>query len=203
MPLRAEKTYPSNQELLWRNFKAGDLSALEIIYRTNISSLIHYGLKINPDTEAVKDALHDLFVELWKSRENLSCTTNINFYLVKALRNKLLKYRSRIISVSDLGSINEFADRDAYPFFHQFEMAAISEQQINKAIKKIPDRQQDIIYLRFFYGYSNSQIAELLNIKVQSVSNLLHRALLSLKVRLQPLKKIAIELASLPFLLFL
>src|SRR5690606_21215281 len=76
---------------LWSQFKSGNKKALESIYRSYINDLINYGYKITPDADLIKDAIQDLFIELWKSRENLCNVIEPKFYLFKALRNKLYR----------------------------------------------------------------------------------------------------------------
>ena len=75
----------------WSQFKKGDKNAFAELYRQNSASLISYGLKICSDEELLKDAIQDLFVELWNSRENLAVADCVQFYLFKALRYKLIR----------------------------------------------------------------------------------------------------------------
>lgn len=169
--------------VLWQQMKAGDFSAFETIYKDHIQSLLQYGLKINPSADLVKDTIHDLFVEIWNQRTNLSNTTHIEFYLIKALRNKLYRAAGNpkvFFTGNDLHFDREytpsFDDSITQPEWHQQ-----SEQLLRKAIDKLPLRQQEVVYLRFYKGYTIQQIAELLHINYQSVANLVQRALRSLK----------------------
>jgi RNA polymerase sigma factor (sigma-70 family) len=52
---------------------------------------------------------------------------------------------------------------------------------LRQAIRALSLRQQEIIQLRYYQGFSNEQIAELMDLNYQSVSNLLHRSLLRLR----------------------
>src|SRR5579859_6471527 len=85
----------------WRRFKNGDPRALEAIYRANIQSLINYGEKVNPDPDLVKDTIQDLFIELWRNRQQLSDIVLVKFYLFRALRNKLYRATSQQSFVSE------------------------------------------------------------------------------------------------------
>src|SRR5215467_8963832 len=80
---------------LWLRFKNGDKVAFAELYQKHIISLAAYGSKICPDQEILKDSIQELFVELWNSRQNLSVTGSVRFYLFKALRYKLLRFEKR------------------------------------------------------------------------------------------------------------
>jgi RNA polymerase sigma factor (sigma-70 family) len=62
------------------------------------------------------------------------------------------------------------------------------DSQINtlrKAVAALTKRQQEAIQLRFYQGFSNDQIAELMEMNYQSVSNLLYSALCRIKKNLK------------------
>src|SRR3982750_2902111 len=82
---------PGEEALLWLQLKAGDREAFAAIYRLHSVPLIAYGFRLCPDRDILKDQIHELFVELWNSRENLSPTDSVKFYLFRALRNKLIR----------------------------------------------------------------------------------------------------------------
>jgi RNA polymerase sigma factor (sigma-70 family) len=164
---------------LWLRFIAGDFTAYASLYKDHVESLILYGLKIKPDKDQVKDAIQDLFVELWQSKENLKPVQLVNMYLLKALRYKLIKKeKARFFPLKD--------DPDDLPvteleqpvefFILENETRAYKLEKIRRAVQLLPKRQQEIINLRFYKGFSNEQIAEIMAINYQSATNLLHKA---------------------------
>ena len=54
-------------------------------------------------------------------------------------------------------------------------------EKLRQLVQSLPDRQKEVIHLRFFMNLKNEEIAEVLNINYQSVSNLLVRALKKIK----------------------
>ncbi len=179
----------SNKECArWSQFKNGDREAFGYIYRQHILSLIAYGSRICPDREVLKDSIQELFVELWQSRANLSPTDSVKFYLFKALRYKLIRQeKQRHRHIHAMPSIAELlygGDPDVDS--HETEMVRREEDDyhaelLQKAIKRLTIRQQEAIQLRYYQGFSNDQIAELMEMHYQSVSNLLYNALNRLK----------------------
>ncbi len=54
-------------------------------------------------------------------------------------------------------------------------------QEIKIQLENLPKRQREVIYLKFFEGLNRDQIAEVMGINDQSVSNLLQMAIKQLK----------------------
>jgi len=177
---------PGDEAMLWLQLIKGDRDAFASIYRLHNISLIAYGLKLCPDRDILKDQIQELFVELWHSRENLSPTNSVKFYLFRALRNKLIRqeknHHSRNAMIRWVSRLNS-------TLLEQPVETAIVEKEIHEshmallkeALKELSVRQQEVIQLRFYQGFSNQEIADLMNMNYQSVSNLLYKALCRLK----------------------
>ncbi|MDR3716102.1 MAG: sigma-70 family RNA polymerase sigma factor [Puia sp.] len=170
----------------WLQFKNGDREAFASLYQQHIHALIAYGCRLCADREILKDTIHELFVELWNSRDNLSPTDSVKFYLFKALRYKLLRLEKRHRDQDR--SAGSVADHLYKHFDHSIETAIVEKEEfeshtalVRKAVKRLTLRQQEVIQLRYYQGFSNEQIATLMDMHYQSVSNLLYNALSRLK----------------------
>ena len=170
--------------LLWSQFKNGNKKALESIYRNYINDLINYGYKITPDADLIKDAIQDLFIELWKSRENLCNVIEPKFYLFKSLRNKLyrdLKGES-YVSLSEMKITSEALSTGFVELeIVEREKNTLRRENLQQLINVLPVRQHEVIYLRFYHNLSYESIAEIMGMNYQSVLNLMHRALVNLR----------------------
>jgi RNA polymerase sigma factor (sigma-70 family) len=183
---------------LWSRFKEDDREAFAAIYQQHILQLITYGLRLCPDQDLLKDQIQELFVELWNSRKNLAPTRSVKFYLFKALRYKLIRleknrYLSRHSARIALNLDSSLQDPIETSIIEN-ESRASQAASLRLAIKSLSLRQQEAIQLRYFQGFTHDQIAELMDLNYQSVSNLLHRALFRLKE--------VFKTPSLPLLLF-
>lgn len=175
--------------LLWIRFKNGDQDAFATLYKKHILPLIAYGSKLCPDRDQLRDQLQELFVELWNSRENLSDTDSVKFYLFRALRNKLIRLAKSHHQHTDIIRIETYArqhymENSIETSIVEKEMQVYNTALLKAAISHLTVRQQEIIQLRFYQGFSHDQIAELMQMNHQSVSNLLYRALSSLKEKI-------------------
>lgn len=170
---------------LWRLLKEGDKGAFEALYRKYIEDLLHYGVRMGMEEDALKDLVQDLFIEIWKSRERIKEMDNVKFYLFKALRYKIIKYQHRSHTAEPLTSDWMGAEESVEHRILDAEQAGMTVQYLQRAIARLPKRQQEIIHLRFFQGFSNQDIASLMNLQYQSATNLIHRSLKAMKQYLQ------------------
>lgn len=174
----------ASHDIEWSRFKNGDVNALESVYRDHVRSLINYGLKITHDLDLIKDSIQDLFIELWKNRQNLADTDQPKFYLFRALRNKLAKTISRQSFVSEAEM--QLASDNLLTEYIELEIVDKEQQMqtsvtLKQLLEKLPKRQHEVIYLRFYHNFSYEIIASMMNMNYQSVLNLMQRALKSIR----------------------
>lgn len=170
-------------QIIWDEFRKGSKVALRTIYEDNYASLYHYGMKFKQEDALIKDLIHELFIELIDSGTRLSKTDNIRFYLLKALRNKLLRQLSENSKFTN--RLEEFAEFNLVDSIEsqliKKEIEESIQKQIVNAIKRLSVKQQEIIYLRFYRDISYKEIAALFDVNIQTVRNLMNRAITSLK----------------------
>ncbi|WP_276500735.1 RNA polymerase sigma factor [Terrimonas pollutisoli] len=174
----------SSHDMEWSRFKNGDVDALESIYRLHVQSLINYGLKITDDLNLVKDSIQDLFIELWKGRQNLADTDQPKYYLFRALRNKLVKRTARqsFISEEELQLVEGNLQTEYVELTIVYkEQQSQTNGVLKQVLERLSKRQQEAIYLRFYHNFSYETIASMMNMNYQSVLNLVQRALKSMR----------------------
>lgn len=169
---------------LWRSLRQGDKLALEKLYYRYIDHLMNYGLKFTKELSMVEDAIQDLFIIIWNSREKLSDTDSVKNYLMGAFRNNLIK------NIQQLSKTSHKDDFSQVPFDIEatIEQEIIlgenqSEKQVKLAegMKKLSSRQREAIYLRYYEEKDYEEICLLMNINYQSVRNLISTGIKSLK----------------------
>lgn len=161
--------------ILWDAFRKGDDRALVTIFDRYAQSLYNYGCKILVDRESVKDHVQDLFLDLCRKRGKLGATYAIKFYLFKALRRKLIrsKLKARLISLitSDLTTPSAEADL--------IDKESIEHQQrvLEHRLTRLTNRQREAIFLRYYEELSFDKIAEIMDLRKQSIYNLINESL--------------------------
>ncbi len=169
---------------LWARFKEGDNNALAEIYASNSKKLYWYGLSFTKNDSLIEDAIQDLFSELIASRKNLSSTNNIQFYLLKSFKRILqrkIKKEKKFLLPDDQIYYN-------FEVTHSVEYFIVKEEKykqkltlLHEAIKLLTSRQREVIYLKFSENLSYEEIAEIMDMTVESCRNLMCKAIRSLK----------------------
>lgn len=54
--------------LSWSRFKDGDKEAFAFFYNLHIDRLYHYRLKVSNDEDTIKDAIQEVFLDLYLKR---------------------------------------------------------------------------------------------------------------------------------------
>ncbi len=184
----------NSEAYLWTLFKKGDKHAYEQIYRTYACALLCYGRKLCLNEQLVEDSLQDLFIELWNSRERVSNTTSIKFYLFRALRYKIQRNRSKSFDLES-DSVRPFmvlSSPSHEEAIIEREGASSQTRHINELLENLPERQREAIMLRYFHDFSNEEISGIMGIQYNSVCKFIRAALKNLK----DCVKIAVQLAA-------
>ena len=174
-------TYRIKDQQLWQQLLNGSSSALSEIYQQNARPLAAYGYKLTQNPDIVNDAIQDIFIHLWQKKAQLPQVQNIKAYLLKSLRNRIL----RILESRNLHGNREQgqpAIQDSYE--NRLILEELEEETLRRlhlSIENLPIRQKEVINLRYYQNLNNEEIAEVLGINYQSVSNLLYKGIKTLK----------------------
>lgn len=171
---------------LWGRFRQGDEEAFDELTKRRYRLLFNYATRFTKNTELIKDCIQDLFLELWYRRASLTETPYVTVYLVKSLRNNLLRkirINNRLDSSADIAeSCERFTDNlTVETILISSESMTEREREIRNAINRLPKRQQEVIFLKFYEGMSNDEISKVMEIERQTVANFLYRAIGQLK----------------------
>jgi len=170
---------------LWEALRSGRRQALDGLFRTHYHHLYNYGLKFCADPELARDGIQELFITLWNSRSSLSQAHSVKAYLLTSLRRILLRSLQSERSAKRRGT--EYSEMQLRPaltaedFIIHREAENERRARLQEALDVLTDRQLEVLYLRYYNGLTNEEIASVLDINNQSVRNHLTRALGRLK----------------------
>lgn len=171
----------SHEESLWQTFKQGDKAAFGQLYELHYRPLYNYGYKLLPDAAQVEDAIQDLFIQLWRTRQGLSEVVHVKFYLFRALRRDIARLSSRNRHFQDINPEYVPADDPGLYFFEQEEQEKLLTLKLMRMLSQLPERQLEVVTLRFFENFKTEEIAAIMGISEKSVRNTLYKALTHLR----------------------
>jgi RNA polymerase sigma factor (sigma-70 family) len=176
-------------EPLWESLKAGDTDSFEKIFKAFYGPLLNYGIRFNSDREEVKDCIQILFIKIWERRESLGASDSIRNYLLASLRRLIIKRmnatKNTFISLDD-NDIEFYADLSVEAKLIHDQTSLENINALQNAIGKLPNRQKEALFLRFYSDQSFADIAEVMNISTRAVYKLIYKALDSLNEELAP-----------------
>jgi RNA polymerase sigma-70 factor (ECF subfamily) len=135
------------------------------------------------DREQAGDAVQDLFVRIWVRRGQIGIVKKVKPYFFTALRRQVLNQmrnrRQRELQIGGLPRPDiEFSPEEIVVRNEEYENL---QHKIAAMLNKLPRRQKEVIYLRYFEEMDNTQIAEVMGIHYQSVLNLTQKAMQKLR----------------------
>jgi RNA polymerase sigma factor (sigma-70 family) len=171
----------NSQIEFWNEFiMDGNLDALSKIYLHYYDLLFDFGRRHSNDKQLVEDTIQDIFVNFIKVRESIGIVKNLNGYLFCIFRRQLFHDINKQHFIFPTEQISE----ECFDYFKSPEQE-ISEKEnierihltIKQCIGKLTAKQQEIMFLRFEREISYEDIAESLNISVDSCYKAVHRAI--------------------------
>ena len=170
-------------QVVWIRFKSGDSEAFAILYNRYIDTLFNYGSKLCKDTNAVKDSLQELFLELFLNRETIKTTPEtLKYYLLLALKRNLIKKMEAARKVRHDFDQIEFEPEYSIEFkIIENEKGSEINRLVLNALRQLPSGQREALYLRFNEALEYAEIANILEITVESVRKQVHRALKTIR----------------------
>jgi RNA polymerase sigma factor (sigma-70 family) len=163
----------------WYLFLQGDKKALSDIFLDYHDDLFNYGMKLSGHQDIVKDAIQDLFLKLWKNKNNLNTIQSIKPYLIKSLRHHVLDSLELRKSWQSIDKEYESIQQVTYShedFLISNQIDEEIHQQVINTLNKLTIRQREAIYLRYFENLDFETVAQIMEMNVQSVRNTIYRA---------------------------
>ncbi len=159
-----------NWIIIWKRFKTGDKEAFALIYNHYIDILFRYGYKLCHDEELVKDAIQEVFIDLYIVRDrNRTSPENLKFYLILALKRNLIKKLTRIRRFTTV-RISESLKFEPQYSIESLWIEKEQESEVNRkiaaALEKLTSGEKEAVYLRFNESMYYNDISKVMGITI-------------------------------------
>ncbi|SFN92809.1 RNA polymerase sigma factor [Salegentibacter flavus] len=179
--MQTKETLLSDQQLLIE-LRNGNEAVFPLIFDRYWKRLYSYAFKLYRDDKICEDIVQEIFISLWEKASE-SQILNLEAYLLRSVKYRVANH---IRSLKFSTSQEEILNSIPYPSnsvlnleYQEFENEVLSK------VKKLPPRCREIFVLSRFDNYSNSEIAQKLNISVRTVEKQISNALSFLKTNLE------------------
>jgi len=156
--------------------------AVADLMRQHWAELFAYARGILRSDTAAQDAVQDAFVTLWKTPPQAGVTRAWLYRVcrsraIDALRKQSTEMKNRVELTPEQVAVN--ADKKPLPndFIQREEMVGT----IFSLLEKLPERQRELVRLKFQGGLSYKEISDITGLTVTNVGFILHTALTTLK----------------------
>lgn len=168
-------------QVLWRQFQQGSIAAFTTLVNQYSDALYGYGMRFSASEELVRDCIQDVFCVLWNRKEHLSETPCVKFYLMKALRQRIIRELPKWQHTTSLDDIVLENPSFAIDLEEDTSLPSELSEKLKTHINQLSPRQKELLYLRFYEGIKQEKVAELMGLSRQSAYNLQHSALIALR----------------------
>lgn len=180
---------------LVKELQKGNKNAFEMVFKKYYSPLCVFVSRYCTDDSMADDIVSSFFYNFYHKRESLEITTSIRSYLFRSVKNSALNYirdNAKFVSVNEQDS-KELNLRTT-DTVHDTLMGKELEEIINSAIDSLPEQCKIVFVKSRFEGKKYREIAEELNISVNTVETQMSRALKKLRIELKDYMHVFIAL---------
>lgn len=177
----------SDLEIMQR-IASKDSKSLELLYDRYAPILYTLIYKIIGRKSSSEDCLADVFIIIWKKHGMFNIKTeNVYSWLITLARNKAIDDKKRIIGQSLEEYTEEYENEKIIPDLSEaidpldLNTALDIRGNVSKAFQSLTDAQRYVIGLAYYEGLTESEIAQRLNIPLQTVQSKIKIALNNLK----------------------
>ena len=184
---------PTDLNHYWDRILQGDEKALEKLYKQTFSFLVRYAETLTGDMQLAEEAVQDVILKIWQNRSVIIIQGSFKAYLVKAVHNEALNaIRQRN---SNKESVNQPCSESLWQFisdhydldeqFINMLYADETHERIRQAVEELPEKCRQVFRMSRFELMTVQEIAEKLNLSVNTVKTHISLALQRLSKILQ------------------
>jgi RNA polymerase sigma-70 factor (ECF subfamily) len=177
-------SHVTNEKELLTLLRDGDEAAFTQIYNLYWKKCFFASAQKLQNLAEAEELVQDIFLDLWKRREELNVTTCLSAYLSGCIKYKVInllakkqlasKYVQHAITTGNLSDFSTEQDLRLHELKHQ----------LLKETSRLPEKCRIVFQMSREEGFSQKQIAHQLNISEKTVESHLSKALRNLRTGL-------------------
>ena len=150
------------------------LQAIEAVYGGRGADFFRFALARTTDRELARDAVQEGFARAIRARHSFRGSGSLEAWIGRCVLNAAVD-ASQTVGDQELDGEADIPPSTPEP----------PHEDVRSALRRLPQRQRDALFLRFYLDFDYAAIAETLGIEVGTVSATLHAARENLTLALQ------------------
>ena len=156
-----------------------DIKAFKHFFEGFYPSVCVFAKKYLRDADLAEDLAQEAFIEFWKSREKFTDLKAMKGFIYTVTRNKCFNY-IKLRSIRENILKDEFFSDD---YFYELIMEEETYSIVHQAVNNLPPQSSRIVWLSM-EGNKNQEIADQLNVSINTVKTLKKNAYKTLRTQL-------------------
>lgn len=134
------------------------------------------------DEEVARDLVHDVFMTIWRNRNCLDFSRSLKSYLFTLARNYALNYirHQKVVAGNEEGLIQYIIKSE-----EELDDYDLTVERLKTKLDELPQKQREVLTRCFVDGKMYKEVAEELDISLNTVKTHVKRALKFLRDELQ------------------
>ncbi len=154
----------------------GDEAAFDTLYRRYVAPLLNKAFQKTSSRELSKELVQDVFMELYLHRNKLEIHSSVQGYLFTILKNKILNhYRHQLVQKKYRQFIITRGEEHTLDSGKHLETKELHDK-VHMLVQQLPAQCRTVFMLSREQKLSNKEIAEQLNISVNTVEQHIRKA---------------------------
>lgn len=172
-----------SESALVARVRQGDTEAFRVLVERYMDSVTRFAFYIVHSHDSADDIAQNVFVGMWKHRENLDPTRPLKSYLFRAARNSALNEKKyNAVRNAYMEQVQaEQASGSTISFEPSPEGFILSTSAVQQALEQLSDRRRLALRLRLEDEMTHAEIAEVLDLSYEAAKRLVGRALAELQ----------------------
>lgn len=149
------------------------------LYELYAKELYAFGLSLKMDEALIEDSIHDVFVELYASKNKILEINNVKYYLISSFRNRLFYLHKRTLKNVEVSNMEDewISNENGHEIWIESETKAERSKYVASLLSNLSMQQKEAVYHKYINELNYIEIAQLMGINYQSVKNLIYRAI--------------------------
>ncbi len=154
----------------------------EELFERWFGDLMNFVYSYLHNEEVAKDIVHDVFLTLWNNRTHLDSSWSLKSYLFTLARNYALNYlrHQKVVAHNEVGLIQESRE-----FQEEIEEYEATLERLREKLACLPEKQREVLVKCLVEGKMYKQVAEELDVSVNTIKTHIKRALAFLREQME------------------
>lgn len=163
-------------ELALRRASGGDSTAFAELVREHQGMVFSIAYHYLQDRSLAEDLAQEVFLELYQGLGRIQSAAHLTFWLRRVTANRCIDQGRKKLRRRELA-----LEETPEPATDEAPSDPLLLQRLQQSLEVLPERQRMVVILRFQEGLGPAEIAEALEMPVNTVKSTLHRSLEELR----------------------